>query len=437
VTTATQNDTAEILAFIQGRGMTGSTAREAASALGFDPNTVSARLVRLKGRGEVQATNEKRGGGTVHFASSTGLNFSHPAKGAKPKGKKARPPKASKPTSPATKLKNHFVLVLDHSGSMDFHKRGALELLNKQIAEIQAASDQQNTITIYGIGQLHDTHVEEKQFNVPAHLTSPAQSYVAGCGTPLFRGVLAAARRAMVSGDAETSFVVLVLTDGEDTEPDQTRERELRTLIAEKQATDRWTFAFLVPPGHYKKALVSRLGIPEGNVQEWSDAKKAAADTQVSTQSYFNTRRSGATSSVSYFQPNATSIDVRKLRDVTDEVKILTAAEEWNRDNDYIRGFVNGKTRGQFSPGRSFFELNKREKRIEAYKACMIRDRSTGRIYADGPTTRVRDELGFPKTGAISVEPGNHGNYDVLVQSMSTNRIIPRGTKLAFWHGAV
>lgn len=44
----------------------------------------------------------------------------------------------------------------------------------------------------------------------------------------------------------------------------------------------------------------------------------------------------------------------------------------------------------------------------------------------------VRETLGLPKFGEVKVEPGNHGNWDIYVQSASTNRKLVRGTKLVY-----
>jgi hypothetical protein len=38
--------------------------------------------------------------------------------------------------------------------------------------------------------------------------------------------------------------------------------------------------------------------------------------------------------------------------------------------------------------------------------------------------------IGLPANADAKVEPGNHANYDIFVQSTSVNRKLPRGTKL-------
>jgi hypothetical protein len=42
----------------------------------------------------------------------------------------------------------------------------------------------------------------------------------------------------------------------------------------------------------------------------------------------------------------------------------------------------------------------------------------------------ARSLIGLPYGAEAKVEPGNHANYDIFVQSTSTNRKLVRGTKL-------
>ena len=41
--------------------------------------------------------------------------------------------------------------------------------------------------------------------------------------------------------------------------------------------------------------------------------------------------------------------------------------------------------------------------------------------------------LGLPKQGIIHLAPGDHGNFDVFIQSTSTNRNLVAGTEVMYW----
>jgi hypothetical protein len=67
---------------------------------------------------------------------------------------------------------------------------------------------------------------------------------------------------------------------------------------------------------------------------------------------------------------------------------------------------------------------------VQDYKKIALREKTTGKVlFGD----EVRGFLNLPAHGDVKVEPGNFGDYDVFVQSTSTNRILPRGTKVLYY----
>jgi len=90
-----------------------------------------------------------------------------------------------------------------------------------------------------------------------------------------------------------------------------------------------------------------------------------------------------------------------------------------------IREFVVEKL-GQYRVGDAFYQLTKKEM-VQTQKALLLMEKGKGAIYG-GP--EARDLIGLPTGVNAKVEPGNHANYDIFVQSTSTNRKLVRGTKL-------
>lgn len=359
-------------------------------------------------------------------------------------------------TPPAVKTKTHFILVLDCSPSMSevraaspgsrenvVNRTSMLRLIQEQLATLRGAVDMEQTITAYRF----QSTPTELMFNRPVNDVSIDEGMLpTGGGTAIRDAICAAGRRAMCDGDPAKAFAMLVITDGEENSSRHTQ-GELADFIRERQATGRWTFAFLVPPGG-KREIVASCSVPADNVKEWANLDDVRTKVTQSTEAYLNQRRAGATRSVSYFVTDlskVTSATLMRLHDVTSEIKLWTVGRrdkpkagwvggkpiEWN-----IMDYVNAKTRGKFKPGVTFFEFMKKEKRFAGYKKLLIRDKATGRIYTDGAIS-VRKLLGLSDVGHMDIEPGNHAGYDLLGQSTSTNRILPRGTKVVYWSKAV
>jgi hypothetical protein len=347
----------------------------------------------------------------------------------------AAPPE---PVAPPRKLKNHFILVSDHSYSMDAFRAGAAKLFNKQVETILATKDQDSSVTVYefGVSGHGSGSIRELRYNAPpsqvARYAEDGSDYLAVGNTPLYAAVVKAGQRALCDRDPSTSFVMLVLTDGEENQSPAfgIHAHELREFIRTQQGTDRWTFVFLVPKG-YKARFVSESGVFEGNVREWDDIEKAREEVTSGLRQYAEDRRSGARSSKNWFQTDLSKIapaDLSRLKDITSDVRSWAVEKE-----SEVMTFVNYKTGGRFKPGVSFFEIHKKEREFQDYKKLILFDKVTGRYYADGPTLTVRSLCGFPASGTVAIDPVNHASFLLLGQSMSTNRLLGRGTRLVFW----
>jgi len=86
--------------------------------------------------------------------------------------------------------------------------------------------------------------------------------------------------------------------------------------------------------------------------------------------------------------------------------------------------------RMKFLKGSAFYQLIKTEARVQPNKLILIRDRTTGKVFAGD---NARDMLGLSKIQNVRLHPGDHGNYDIFIQSMSHNRLLPRGSGVLYW----
>jgi hypothetical protein len=343
-----------------------------------------------------------------------------------------------KPTKKVTKKTsnklNHVAFVIDSSGSMSNVQRATVDSINSSIKEVVANTKlgQKSTVSQWLFG-VRGGEVEQSFFLKDAKtLTTWAYRDFKPQGqTPLFDGVGLAIERfsekKIIKGE---TFLMIVVTDGEENASRIHTKSSLQKLMSTCQATDHWTFAFLVPPGQ-KNRVVSNLGIPDGNVTEWEatteGVRKASVMTGQGIGNYYGSLQRGLTSSKSFFSPDLSKVkhtDVKKkLDDMQGKVLVLKVHAEAE-----IRSFVEMATGRSYTKGNAFYQLSKDEKKVQDYKQILIREKTTGKIYGGDD---VRQVLGLP-VDDVKIRPGNHGNFDIFIQSTSVNRKLVRGTFLLY-----
>lgn len=331
-------------------------------------------------------------------------------------------------------LVNRIAIVLDRSSSMAAIRKETVAALNANVATIKASADREGQAASISLYTFNDK-AKLEQFNIPADKFQPWElsDYQTSGMTALFDGVGMAIQEfeAMPDADEENvSFVVIAITDGEEN-ASSLKASALKQLVRKCETTDRWTFAFLVPPGNATK-FAPQFGLNSGNVQEWSNtsagAKKAEEQTSGALDNYFRARSSGQRSVQKGFFTNLADLkasDVKKaLTDIKDRVKVLDVSKEVD-----IRPFVEDKL-GHYPKGQCYYQLTKSET-VQSYKQVLIVEKGKKAVYG-GTAEEMRAVIGVPGSGggSIRLKPGNHGDWDVFIQSTSVNRRLVRGTKL-------
>lgn len=330
--------------------------------------------------------------------------------------------------------KTYLGIGRDHSGSMHSITRPAMRDFNETVASVASSSAATNQETIasvilFGVsgGPRFETVLTPIQ-NIPV-LTS----YDSHGNTPLLdaTGDLINHFEQIAKVDPTAAFVIMMITDGEEYGSHRWRPNTLLDKIRQLQATDRWTFVFRVPKGYARK-LTSQFGIPAGNILEWDQSERGVVEATAQTKSaftdYFQARSLGATST-NKFYTNLKDVDVKTIQaslvDISAHVRLmLTSAKE------VIKPFCEAQTGKPFVKGAAFYQLTKTEPEVQDYKKVVIRHKVTGAVYG-GPA--ARDLLGLPQHGMSFVKPGDHGDYDIYIQSTSINRVLPPGTQLLYW----
>lgn len=332
--------------------------------------------------------------------------------------------------------KQYVVLVRDHSASMHAYREAALKDYNTTIAALKSAAaenDIDTIMTVIAARQKGDvkTIITNSSVSAVKALTNYDAS---GGDTPLLDAVhqaIVELQRVPDLTSPDVSFLVMVTTDGNENSSERSTASGLGRKIAELQATDRWTFTFRTPRGG--RNYLSRFSIPGGNVEEWEQSEMGFERATVATASAignFYKKRSLGIRGSSTFYADASTVsksDVKKtMTDISGSVRILQV-----KNRTQIQSFMEDQLRHPYLPGTAFYELTKPEKVVQAHKGIIVRHKYDGTVYAG---QAARDLLGLPNRN-IGLKPGDHGDWDIFIQSTSNNRILLPGTRVIHWPG--
>lgn len=325
----------------------------------------------------------------------------------------------------------HIAILVDSSGSMGHLRSATLKNLDQQIRAIKDSARQSGQRTTVTLGTFnYNLHLDYMACDV-AQAGGLTTYYTQG-GTALFDAVTETVNRFKRLPDANektTSFLIIVLTDGEENSSSQINVNRFPELMRSLNATDRWTFAFSVPRG-YKSNLERQYNIPAGNIQEWDQTEEGVTFAMNSnigaTHAYFSNRSIGLRATNNFYVTTdlsgVKSKDLKNLTDLQSNFKAWTVDKETD-----VKSFVEGHGK-EFHLGSVYYMLTKKEK-VQPRKQVLLVEKGKKAVYGG---QEARDLLGLPPNQEAVVTPGNHANYDVYVQSASINRKLVRGTKVLF-----
>lgn len=330
---------------------------------------------------------------------------------------------------PAT-LRNKLAFVLDKSSSMSGIASKVVEVYNSWLEKSRGESIRFGQETSVTRTVFSDTATIE-EFNNDISNIKKLTHFPTGGMTALFDGVtMTIDRLSKVDNDPDTSFVVLVVTDGGENMSTRENVRRAAKLMEDKQKKGNWTFVFMLPPGAKRHFLQNYSFIPDENVVEWEATTRGLADLEHKTTeglgNFYHSRSLGSRSVAAFYATTdlsqVSSREIKKaLDDISSECKVYTVGAE-----TAIKEFVEEKTGRHYVLGNSYYMLMKPEK-VQAGKEVLIMEKGKRQIWAG---REARDLIGLPHGADAKVTPGNHSNYDIYIQSTSVNRKLPRGTKV-------
>ncbi len=324
---------------------------------------------------------------------------------------------------------NHIVFVVDDSGSMSSLKNKTVEVFDSQIKHLASRSKeltQETRATIYLFGSRCECTTYDMDV---MRLPSIKDCYKASQGST---ALIDATRKAIAElketpqryGDH--AFLIYVLTDG-----GENVSNHLAPKLAEdiQALPENWTVAVLVPDqnGVYE---AKKFGFPKDNIAVWSTDIKgldAAGDViRQATESFMTSRAQGVRGTRSLFKLDATALNTVNVAKVLEELKpaqyrLLNVAKD-TAIKPFVESWITGE---DYRLGSGYYQLTKAES-VQAYKQICVQDKRNGKVYSG---TNARGLLGLPNH-EIKVSPADFGNYDIFVQSTSTNRKLIAGTKM-------
>ena len=207
----------------------------------------------------------------------------------------------------------HVALILDRSSSMSSIREEAIGAFNDQLRVIREESEDgtPNLVTLTTFA----TTVDDFQFfdEAPKQIpTLTLDRYQPGGSTALLDAIMKtvdAFRKLPDADDPDTSFLVAVITDGEE---NSSQEYSLRNdgpkrvgeTIKELEATQRWTFTYLcanVDPTKIQRTLNISAGNTMSFTADRSGTVAASTFHSASTSNYLKARKMGLTSTPTFY----------------------------------------------------------------------------------------------------------------------------------------
>jgi Mg-chelatase subunit ChlD len=226
----------------------------------------------------------------------------------------ARKKHAKRTPKVAPKKTTHVLLLVDKSGSMDSVRQAAYDGINEQLLALKAkGSDGGETFVTFI--QFADTaqYVFVKRNSNDLEPICAAEYRPMGSTAlrdSLWTGINLISEGVEVTAD--TAFLVVVISDGEENASKLITRENLSERIKQLEATEKWTFTYMLANVDIHK-FQSELGAKMGNVSMFmaSPAGTAQAfnNASLSTSGYLNSRSRGVTAMADFYTPTVTKDD--------------------------------------------------------------------------------------------------------------------------------
>jgi uncharacterized protein YegL len=192
---------------------------------------------------------------------------------------------------------------------MGSHRSQAISFFNEQVQTLRANTGNMDTkvsLVTFPVGATNRVG-EPAIWNKPVAEVQELNeaSYVPNGGTPLNDAVgLAISRLAELpeASDPNTSFLVIVISDGEENASTQWDGPRVAAKIREMTATNRWTFAYMGSGVDFER--VQQMGFAANNIHTMAvmDMGQVTMRNATATRSYMAGRGQGMTAMANFYE---------------------------------------------------------------------------------------------------------------------------------------
>lgn len=212
------------------------------------------------------------------------------------------------------KLKNRIAIILDRSGSMATIRTETVDAFNEQVKAIKASSKDMDTkVSLVTFASEKD---EPLIWNKATRNLKKLElkDYIPNGMTAMYDAVgftINEFKQLKEFNDKNTSFLIVIISDGEENNSKAYRSADIAELVKELTATQKWTFTYLGANQDLSK-VSQNLGLSLGNTMSFvaSSAGVAAgsAINASATTTYLNTRSTGATYTSNFYTTTTAAI---------------------------------------------------------------------------------------------------------------------------------
>jgi len=323
---------------------------------------------------------------------------------------------------------------------MKDHRRKLIEVVDAQVAHLAAKSkemNQETRVSIYDFSGRHDVRCLVWDKDV-LRLPSIEKLYNV-------RGMTAFVDAALKSfADTKTtsqiygnhSFLFYFVTDGVENasrSPHSALESAIRT------APNNWTVAALVP-NNKAKILAMNLGFQVGNIKIWDATTEAGLEEAHqsilrSADTFMSFRATGMKSTTNLFDMstaavNKSTIAAAGLVPLDPSEYILNTVvfkKPFVEGDDWISAYTEYLGH-QFVSGRGYYQLTLAPVKVQIQKDIAIVEKKSGKVYVG---KNARALLGLPDI-TVTLRAGQNPDYDIFIQSTSTNRKLLLGQQYLY-----
>lgn len=317
---------------------------------------------------------------------------------------------------------NHFLFVVDMSGSMSPVSNRVIDILSQQMTllrESSAKNNQEARVSIFYFNReiscvQYDTDISN------VRIEDLERAYKAAGSTNLWGSVkkTLTEQRLYPTIYGNHAFLNYFISDGDDTDK-LSRPSEIRSLVDSLQKDkSEWVFCAFCPKNSVDD--FAACGFSRGNIIDWSDIKHVASSIKQGTETFISNRTAGIRTGSIFIAPKLEKSDISLMVPLKPKPASYKVTKETNIQDFCIANH------GSYTKGCAYYELTKKSK-VQDYKEFLVRDNSNGNVYGGDNARQI--VVGYTN-GTVVLAPSNDKRYSVFVQSTSFNRKLVPNTLL-------